>query len=175
MLLTSRTGIFGAAFCLLALAAIPAQGGDNGWNLSIGANGQASAKDVGLPFYPGARPRKDKDDGDSAAHVWALLGGAGLKVAVMKLESNDAPGRIAAFYRPALLKYGPILDCTGRSSGMRVEDKNSDKLVCDNDKPKPGELLFKAGRNRDQHIVAIRPRGHGSEIDLVFVQVKGLD
>ncbi len=179
MLHSSRTGYFAAAaaVCVLALATVslPALGGDDGWNLSIGANGQAGPKEVGLPIYPGAWPRKDKDGDESAAHVWAMLGSAGMKVAVVKLASNDLPGKIAAFYRPALAKYGPILDCTGRSSGMTISDNHGGKLACDGGKPKPGELIFKAGTDRDQHVVVIRPNGRGSEIDLVFVQVKGFD
>lgn len=179
MHLNLRTGMFGAAVAVCALAAVslPAQAEEHGgsWNLNLGASDQASAADVGLPVYPGAWPRKDKDGDDSAARVWAVLNSAGFKVAVLKLASNDAPGRVAEFYHPALVKYGPILDCTGRSSGVTVGDHHGDKLTCDGDKPKPGELIFKAGTDRDQHIVIVRPNGRGSEIDLVFVQIKGFD
>ncbi len=176
----SRTGILGAAVFIgaLAMAAVPAQAGkDGGWHLSVGANEHATPRDVGLPVYPGSwqwKKDSDKDDNGSA-HIWALLGSAGLKVAVMKLGSHDAPGRIAVFYRRALAKYGPILDCSGPDASSRHLGSGSNKLTCDHNDSKPGTLLFKAGKDSDQHIVAIKPYGHGSEIDLVFVQVKGFD
>ena len=166
----------GLALLLVSLP-IAAQGAkDDGkhdnWNLSIGANKTVDAKDIGLPIYPGARPHKDNADDDSAAHVWALLGDAGFKLAVVKLESQDPPGRIAPFYRQALAKYGEVMDCSATSFKAHVKN-SSWQLDCDDDHGKPGEIVFKAGTKGDQHIAAIKPNGHGSEIDLVHVQVKG--
>jgi hypothetical protein len=164
-----------AAGLVASTPPVQAKDEGHGWNLSIGANKNADAKDVGLPVYPGARPHRDKDDDDSSANVWALLGGAGFKVAVVKLESDDGPGKVAAFYRPALAKYGPVLDCSGRSAAAHGHDWDQDKLDCDEGQPKPGEMLFKAGKNHDQHIVSIRPRGNGSVINLVFLRITGFD
>jgi hypothetical protein len=60
---------------------------------------QATPRQVGLPAYPGAKPRKDEKD-DSASVQMGLWGGSfGFKLAVMKMESNDAPEKIAEFYR----------------------------------------------------------------------------
>jgi len=36
----------------------------------------------------------------------------GFKLAVMKMESNDAPEKIAEFYKKALAKYGTVLNCS---------------------------------------------------------------
>jgi len=177
----SRKNLFRAAVALVGLGAlivslpIAAQAGKHDdWNLSIGANKTVDAKDIGLPIYPGATPHKDKDDDESSAHVWALLGDAGFKLAVVKLESQDAPGKIAPFYRQALARYGDVLDCSAGSFKARGNDKNSSwQLDCDDDHGKPGEIVFKAGSKGDQHVVGIKPNGHGSEIDLVHVQVRG--
>ena len=174
----SRSVLLGAAVAafLCAGATIPAQAkkGDS-WSLNIGAVDHASPRDVGLPLYPGARKMQKNDGDEDAAHVWALWGSAGLKVAVIKLVSHDSPRRIAAFYRPALGKYGPVLDCTGHHRAKHKHGKGSDKLTCDDNDTKPGEMLFKSGTNREQHIVAVKPEGHGTEIDLVYVRVKGFD
>ena len=177
----SRKNLFRAAIALAGLGAlivslpIAAQAGKHDdWNLSIGANKTVDAKDIGLPIYPGATPHKDKDDDESSAHVWALLGDAGFKLAVVKLESQDAPGKIAPFYRQALARYGDVLDCSAGSFKARGNDKNSSwQLDCDDDHGKPGEIVLKAGTKGDQHIVAVKPNGRGSEIDLVHVQVRG--
>src|SRR5947209_18351610 len=70
---------------------------------------EASAKDVGLPIYPGARPHKEKDD-DSTSAKFGLWGGSfGLKLAVLKLESNDSPQKNAVFYKKTLVKYVTVM------------------------------------------------------------------
>jgi hypothetical protein len=178
----SRKHIWSAALCGLVLlaAAVPAaaQGKNDAktheFNLSIGASKTADAKDVGLPIYPGARPHKDNADDESAARVWALLGDAGFRLAVVKLESRDPPGRIAPFYRQALARYGNVVDCSAASVKARSNGKNSSwQLDCDDDHGKPGELVLKAGTKNDRHVVGIKPNGSGSVIDLVHVQVRG--
>ncbi len=78
-------------------------------------NAEASAKDVGLPLYPGARPQKDTED-DSPSAKFGMWGNAlAFKLAVLKLESSDPMDKIAAFYRKALAKYGTVLDCGSAS------------------------------------------------------------
>jgi len=113
----------------------------------IVASKQASAKDVGLPMYPGAREHNDKSE-DSPALKFGLWGGnSGFKLAVLKLESNDAPEKVAAFYRQALAKYGKVLDCRGSSKAALENDKRSSsgELGCEDDQPENGELVLKAG------------------------------
>ena len=81
-------------------------------NDSIGFNlgKNASAKNVGLPIYPGARRHID-DANDSSALNMGLWGGStGFKLSVLKMETTDAPEKVAAFYRKALAKYGTVLD-----------------------------------------------------------------
>jgi hypothetical protein len=147
-------------------------------NDSIGFNlgKNASAKDVGLPIYPGARRHKD-DSGDSSALNMGLWGGAtGFKLFVLKMESPDAPEKIAAFYRKALAKYGTVLDCSNASASTSSDaDKNSKKLSCEDEKPKPGEISLKAGSKDKQHAVGIEPNGGSTTFQLVYVETKGTD
>ena len=138
---------------------------------------QATPKEVGLPAYPGAKLRKDEKD-DSASMQMGLWGGSfGFKLAVMKMESNDAPEKIAEFYKKALAKYGSVLNCSDPSQRANAKDKagSSNKLECENDKPEKGELLFKAGTKEKQHIVAIQPNGQGSRFQMVYVEARGDD
>ena len=68
------------------------------------ASKRAGAKEVGLPWYPGARPHQDKSD-DSPAFQLGLWGGAwGFKLVGLKLESNDTPEKI----RPSTGRRWPI-------------------------------------------------------------------
>ena len=154
-----------------------AAGGKGSQGAGIYFNAEASAKDVGLPIYPGARPHKEKED-DSTSAKFGLWGGSfGFKLAVVKLESNDSPQKVAAFYKKALTKYGTVLDCSAASSqtGNKDESESSKKLTCEDDKPKPGEMEFKAGTKEKQHIVGIESNGTGSLFQLVYVEVPDSD
>jgi hypothetical protein len=138
---------------------------------------QATAKDVGLPVYPGAKAHKDEKN-DSPAVQMGLWGSTfGFKLAVMKMESNDAPEKIAEFYRKALTKYGAVLNCSDPSQKEGAKEKNgsSNKLECGDDKPEKGGLVFKAGTKEKQHIVGIQPNGQGTVFQLVYVEARGDD
>lgn len=138
---------------------------------------QATAKDVGLPVYPGAKAHKD-EKGDSPSVQLGMWGGSfGFKLAVMKMESGDAPEKIAEFYKKALAKYGTVLNCSDPSQKASAKDKggSSNKLECDDDKPEKGGLVFKAGTKEKQHIVGIQTNGQGSVFQLVYVEARGDD
>jgi hypothetical protein len=138
----------------------------------------ADAKDIGLPLYPGARRHKDKDD-DSPGINFNLWGNsAGVKLAVLKMESDDSMDKIADYYKKHLSKYGKVLDCSHPDPNAKTSDKDKDKdkdddnskpLTCADDKPDKGGLLFKSGSKSDQHIVSIQPAAHGSLFQLVHV------
>src|SRR5215467_5438591 len=149
-----------------------AEGGKGSKGAGIYFNAEASAKDVGLPVYPGARPHREKDD-DSTAAKFGLWGGSfAFKLAVVKLESNDSPQKIAAFYKKALAKYGTVLDCGAASSqgGDKDENESSKKLTCEGDKPEPGKMTFKSGTKEKQHVIGIEPNGNGTLFQLVYVE-----
>lgn len=138
---------------------------------------QATAKDVGLPVYPGARAHKD-EKGDSPSVQMGMWGGSfGFKLAVMKMESNDAPEKIAEFYKKALAKYGTVLNCSNGSQKTNAKNKTGDsnQIDCEDDKPEKGGLVFKAGTKEKQHIVGIQTNGQGSVFQLVYVEARGDD
>lgn len=173
-----RVAVFVVACGLLCFASLlPAQDKvDKGTKGSKGAgiyfNAEASSKDVGLPIYPGARPHKEKED-DSESVKMGLWGSSfAFKLAVIKLESNDPPQKVAAFYKRALAKYGTVLDCSAPSSQSSDKDENesSKKLSCEDDKPDPGKMTFKAGTKEKQHVVGIEHNGVGSVFQLVYVE-----
>jgi len=147
-------------------------------NDSIGFNlgKDASAKDVGLPIYPGARRHKDDPNDSSALNMGLWGGSAGFKLFVLKMESSDAPEKVAAFYRKALAKYGTVLDCSNGSASTNSDDaKNSKKLTCEDEKPKPHEISLKAGSKEKQHAVGVEPNGSGTTFQLVYIETKGTE
>jgi hypothetical protein len=136
---------------------------------------QVSEKEIGLPIYPGAKVHKDSD-GDSAANLGWWGKGFGFKLVVLKLESPDAPAKVAAFYQKALAKYGKVLDC---SDGSKKADDSSKKqspnaLTCD-DTPETGAMLYKSGTKGKQHIVGIEAKAPGSVFQLALVDTRGID
>jgi hypothetical protein len=134
-------------------------------------SGKATSADVGLSIYPGAKPYKEPNEDSGAARLRLWGGAFGFKVAAMKMESSDAPIKIADFYRKELAKYGKVLDCT---NGGTNHDDSSNALTCDGDKPnKDRGMLFKAGTKTKQHIVAIDPNGNPTTFALVYIWVKG--
>jgi hypothetical protein len=92
--------LFTLALAML-LAALPVAGKNAGQdkdkkesNRSVGfiLSQDASAKDVGLPAYPGAQRSKDTSDDSSALQMGLWGGDSGFKLVVLKLDSKSWPG-----------------------------------------------------------------------------------
>jgi len=144
---------------------------------SIGfiASKEANAKDVGLPLYPGAREHKDKSEDSPAVRLGLWGGNSGFKLAVLKLESNDAPEKIAAFYRKALAKYGKVLDCSdsATAAGEKKRGNSSNEPGCKDEQPESGEIVLKAGTKAEEHIVGIQVKEGLTVFQLVYIETRG--
>ncbi len=170
--------------CVLALPASAQNKKNSGANEdddddSIGfiASKNASAKEVGLPLYPGSQRHRDNSKDSPALQLGAWGGSSGFKLVVLKMESNDPPEKVTAFYHKALGKYGKVLNCSGSSgaAGASGKSKSSKELDCESDHPDNGETVLKAGTKQEQHIASIKPNGSGSFYDLVYVEARGGD
>ena len=167
-------GAFALALVSLACQPILAQD-QSGAGFVISA--QATAKEVGLPLYPGAKPHKDEKNETPATQLGLWGGSFGFKLVVLKMESNDSPDKIAAFYKKALAKYGTVLNCSNPSKASSDKDKNSSpkQLDCGDYKPDAGGMLFKAGTKEKQHIVGIDPKGQVTVFQLLYIEARGSD
>ena len=151
---------------------VTVQGPETDAGLIVGA--RATAKEVGLPVYPGAIPHRDPDKDDSPAAKVGLWGNSfGFKLVVLKMESKDAPTKVADYYQKALAKYGTVLDCTNAAPTPEGNNEKSAKLTCGDDKPDKGGMLFKAGTKEKQHIVEVQPNGSGTIFQLLYVEARG--
>jgi len=144
-------------------------------DLHIGKD--ADAQKAGLPLYPGARPKHEKDD--DPLNLGVLTESFGLKLVIAKYETDDAPSKVIAFYRDKLKKYGKVLECHTREhsdADVEINDDNADskELKCEGDNSGPVTEL-KAGTKDKQHVVAIEPKGggSGSTFALVYVYTRG--
>jgi hypothetical protein len=151
---------------------VTVQGPDTDAGLIVSA--RATAKEAGLPVYPGSIPHKDPDKDDSPAAKLGLWGSSfGFKLVVLKMESKDTPRKVADYYQKALAKYGPVLDCTNAARTQETNDDKSNKLTCGDDKPDKGGMLFKAGTKEKQHIVGVQPNGSGTVFQLLYIEARG--
>ncbi len=146
----------------------------------------ADAQKTGLPLYPGARPKreKDKDKDNDPLNFGIFTEAFGFKIVLAKYESDDAPGKVIDFYRDRLKKYGKVLECHTKEHGGDAhadfdddkdkDSKGSKELKCEGDNTGPVTEL-KVGREDNQHVVAIEPRdGHtGSTFALLYVYTRG--
>ncbi|HEU5451832.1 MAG TPA: hypothetical protein VFU76_07605 [Terriglobales bacterium] len=164
----------GIAVVLLALS-LPLCAQDSNKGFSLSASKEASAKDIGLPLYPGAKPHKDNNDDSSAVQLGFSGGDAGFRLAVAKFESEDAPDKVAAFYRQALAKYGKVLDCSASAKTANGEQAPKGQLSCGDDWGKPGEFVYKVGTREKQHVVGVQPDGNHSTFQLVYLMQHGVD
>jgi hypothetical protein len=147
----------------------------------------ADAHNAGLPLYPGAHPKHEENN--DPLNFGVATEGFGLKLVVAKYESDDAPAKVADFYREKLKKYGKVLECHSQKHGGDVDLHSDDKdsqgseskdkgqeskqLKCESNGGPVTEL--KVGTEDDQHVVAIEPRdsGKGTTFALVYVRTRG--
>lgn len=173
----------------LALPLFSQDSGANDKNLDIRSSvgdlhmgGDADAKKVGLPLYPGARLKSD-DRNNNQANLSIFTEAFGMKLVVANYASDDAPSKVIDFYRDKLKRYGKVLECHSSKHGgdvdVRDSDNDSDKssskskeLKCDEDSGPVTEL--KVGTEDNQHIVAVEPgEGKGTHFALVYVHTRG--
>lgn len=138
----------------------------------------ADAAKQGLPLYPGARPKQEKDN--DPLNFGILTDSFGMKLIVAKYESDDLPAKVIDFYRDKLKKYGKVLECHSQKHGGDVEahedtkdSKESKELKCEENSGPVTEL--KVGTEDNQHVVAVEPgdAGKGSTFALVYLRTRG--
>jgi hypothetical protein len=144
----------------------------------IHVSNEATAADIGLPVYPGARLKPNQtDDDNKSANVNISGFGYSLRVIALQYESDAAPSKVVAYYDDQLKKFGDVLVC--HTNGLDVNtdikglDNGSHELTCQGSAGSNTEL--KVGTKENQHIVAVEPEGKGSTFSLVYVRTHGKD
>jgi len=149
----AQAGALSAAFACFA------QNSD--FNLNVHANSHATAKDIGLPVYPGATPFKDKDSDSSSADLGLVLNSFHFDVKSVSFVTTDAPKEVLAFYRRPLAKYGQVLECnhgkpvgslTVTTSGLTCGDHKNGEMTVDGS---DSDVELRAGTPEQFRIVGI--------------------
>jgi len=170
--------VLGLAFSQLPLAAQKkAEQGKQDSKKGVGLvlSGDVTEQDLGLPIYPGARKYKDQSDSSSAVQMGLRGGSSSFKLAVLKLESDDPPAKVADFYRRALAVYGRVLECAKPPAKTEKPAAGSSELTCDADDAAGKGFTLKAGTKEKQHVVAVKPAGSRTHFALVYVEAPESD
>lgn len=133
--------------------------------------GSTDAKDLGLPLYPGARPTQHHGEDSDNANVNISSGLFGVKVVVVQYETDDPPDKVLDFYQKPMAKFGKVIQCNGGSGGGYHHHHGDAPVSCDND-GNDYEKQLKVGTENNQHVVAVKPHGNGSEFTLVYVRAR---
>ena len=129
---------------------------------------EADLKEIGLPVYPGARhgktrrtaprPRSASGSPTRASASWSR-----------STRPSDSPEMILAYYRKALGKFGPVLQCPGGST-------TPSGLTCKDHEAKGGDVDLMAGSPEKRRIVGVEPASNGrTRFELVYLRTKGVE
>jgi hypothetical protein len=144
----------------------------------IHVSNQATASDIGLPVYPGARLKPNQTDNDNKSANVNISGfGYSLRVVALQYESDAAPSKIVSFYDDQLKHFGDVLVCHTNhfdfDANVKGHDGGSHELTCEGSGG--ADIEMKVGTKENQHIVAVEPEGKGSTFSLVYVRTHGKD
>lgn len=140
-----RLGLISASLLALALSAcsINVQKEPNGQDKKVDirtplggihVSNEATASDIGLPVYPGARLKPNQTDNDNKSANVNISGfGYSLRVVALQYESEAAPSKIVSFYDDQLKKFGDVLVCHTNHFDFNadVKDHDKDELTCE--------------------------------------------
>lgn len=177
---------FAACLLVLLLCAAPlVRGQSSDLDLSLHARSQATAADIGLPVYPGAklyRPPNDsgKKDNDSSLDMGLAFGDFHFSLIVVGYETSDSPDQVLRFYRKPLARYGEVLECdrgkavgkvTVTASGLTCSDKHGDVEV-NGSGDSSDDRELRAGSPHKFRVVGIDESHNGkTHFALVYLQL----
>lgn len=143
---------------------------------SVKVDTATKANDSGIPLYPGAqeKPNAGGDNGKGRAHVNVDTPFLNVKVVALQFTSDDAPEKILAFYRNKLASYGTVLECKGEAGDVQLGKTHGTlnaPVTCDKEHGSAGEISLKVGTEGNQHMVAVKPSGKGTEFALVYIRL----
>lgn len=176
-----RSPISTAAVAVLFLAGSLCSAAQNsGFSMDLHANSQATAKDIGLPAYPGSKPSKDGDS-DSAANLGMGINGFRFSLLAASFTTSDSPAQVLDFYRKPLSHYGEVLECyqgkpvgalTVTRSGLTCASKKNAGIEVNGSGDSSTDHELRAGTPLRFRIVGISDSQAGkTRFGLVFLEL----
>ncbi len=154
---------------------------NSGFNLDLHANGQATAKDIGLPAYPGAKPHKEGDSDSSSASLGLNFKDFHFSLLVASFETTDPGAKVLDYYRKPLAHYGEVLEClkgkpvgslTVTKSGLTCDAKNKNNVAVNGSADSSSDHELRAGTPQRYRIVGVNEEKDGkTTFGLVYLEV----
>ena len=142
-------------------------------NLSVHKGGDV--KDTGIDLYANAKPKHGGQE-DDAANVNLSVPGFGMKVVAVTYTTEDSPEKVLRFYRDDFkTHFASMVECKGTFDVQAHHDNEKDfskPVTCDSNAHGSDTVELKAGTEGNQHIVAIKPDGSGTEFKLVYLRMQ---
>lgn len=135
-------------------------------NLSVKTS--MNVPDTGLPVYPGAKLLKDDEDDGDSADVNISSPFFTLRVVAAEFESGDEPQKVIEFYRNEMQSYGEVVECRGNIDFEG--DDGVKRPVCNDQATRDVQLV--AGTEENHRLIAIKPRGTGTEFAMVYIDAR---
>jgi hypothetical protein len=170
-----------ALFCaVVLLGAEPSSAQDSGFSLDMHANSNVTAKQIGLPLYPGATPWKEKDS-DSAANLGFGLNAIHFTLMAASYATGDSPAHVLDFYRKPLSRYGEVLEClkgkpvgplTVTHSGLTCSAQKGGNIDVNGSGDSSKDHELRAGAPRRFRIVGVSDTQDGkTKFGLVYLEL----
>lgn len=147
--------------------------------MELHANSKATAADVGLPGYPGAKLDKDKDN-DVSVDMGYTFGDSQFRLIAANYVTSDPPDQVLSFYRNPLSHYGEVLECndgkpvgkaTRTNTGLTCADDQKGDIQVNGYSGSKGREL-RAGTPQQYRIVGIdKAEAKSTRFGLVYVQL----
>jgi hypothetical protein len=135
---------------------------------SVSVRTDVDNPNTGLRVYPGARPLRDSDDPESA-NVNVSSRWFDVRVVAAKYASPDDQDKILEFYRKEMRTYGAVTECRGE---VDFRGRTHERRAVCQERPLSRDVQLVTGTEDRQRVVAVKPRGTGSEFSLVYVNTR---
>ncbi len=147
-------------------------------SMQVKTNDNVDAVGLGITPYPGAQMvKKDKDNG--AADVNMSFGSFHLGVKAVSYTTIDDPGKVIAFYKNDLKKFGDVLQCYNHKP-VGQPTRTAEGLTCDSEEHGGGHISLsnsdtktelRTGSKQRQHLVEVEQHGEGTKLGLVALEL----
>ena len=151
----------------------------SGLDISLHANGHATAAEIGLPSYPGASPYKEPDN-DAAFDLGYAFGDSHFRLMVANYVTTASPAQVLAFYRKPLSRYGDVLECndgkpvgtpTTTRGGLTCSDQQGGHVQLNGHSDSTDHEL-RAGTSHQFRVVGIdKSQPNSTRFALVYVEL----
>jgi hypothetical protein len=166
---------------ILSLTSHPSMAQDSNSGMELHANGRATAAEVGLPAYPGAKLYKEPGSDSGAVDMGVTFGNFHFRIVAASYLTDATPAQVLDYYRKPLARYGDVLECdhgkpVGAVSvahgGLTCSDGGEANVKVNGKESSSDDHELRAGTPQRFRIVGIgEKQGNSTRFGLVYVEL----